>query len=490
MKIQSLFVRDGLSTGRYDFGDTTVVFSRHNKAGKTTLLRCILYALGYPIPSMRGLEFDKMEFAVVVQSNSGDIIQLRRFGAAMQLSRPGTEEVVSYALPSAQNEVHKILFGINDETVLNNLLGAFYLDQEKGWTLLNRGKVIGSIHFSIEDFLRGVIGQPCTAEVEKLAAVEKEIKKYQYMLNVARYKAELSASGDAVPFDTPTEEIMREILRLRNERKPLENEEQQLRTVVRNNTEFRKYINKMQLRVQTKDGKTIPITAKNLVGFLDMSDFVRAKLTNVQSKISRIDNQIDALEKRQAQTETLVSVETSIQRFASELSRVRIDEAAVERILQSLRGQKKLLHEKIRGILIHNRAAVEGLAKSIQDYLLEFGIDASFGKDVFTKDLKSLSGTIFHVQVFAFTISYAKLVRNLLGCKLPLIIDSPHGREVEGDTVRKMMEILQRDFSDHQIIIATIYPPDFPTQKTIELADGIMHLEEADATTSSEKDNA
>ncbi len=476
MKIQSLYVRDGLSVGRYEFGDTTVVFSQHNKAGKTTLLRCILYALGYPIPSMKDLDFAKMEFSIVVQSDSGVVMELRRFGAALELSHVGSQEIATYSLPSDQNEVHKILFGINDETVLDNLLGAFYLDQEKGWTLLNRGIVIGRIHFSIEDFLRGLIGQPCTTEVKRLVAVDKEIKKYQYMLNVARYKAELNDSGDAVPFDTPAEEITKEILCLRNERKPLENEVRRLRTAVKNNAEFKKYINKMQLRVQTEDGRTIPVTANNLVGFLDMSDFVRAKLATAESRIAKIDNQIDELEKRQSATEELVSVETSLQRFASELSRIRIDEASVERILKSLKDQKQLLHEKIRGILLKNRTAVDGLAKSIKEYLLEFGLDAKFGKDIFTKDLKSFSGTIFHLQVFAFTISYAKLVRELKGCKLPLIIDSPHGREVERDTVKKMMEILQRDFSDHQIIIATIYNPELPAQKTIELVDSVMHL--------------
>ena len=478
MKIKSLHLRDGLSTGYYEFGGISVVFSNHNKVGKTTLLRCLLYALGYQIPSMRGLDFAKMEFTLSIQTDAGEDIQLRRFGAALELSRPASEKIEVYSLPTDQNELHKILFGIVDETVLDNLLGAFYLDQEKGWTLLNRGIVIGRIHFSIEDLLRGLIGAPCTREREQLAAIKEEIRKCQYMLKVAQYQTELGADGASIPSETPAENYRREILRLRNERKPWENELRRLREVVRDHAKFKKYIEKMHLRLQLDDNRTIPVRAKNLVGFSDMDDFLHAKLANARQRIVQLDNQIARLQGNQSKNETLVSVETSIQHFAEELSRIKIDTPAVERMLAQFQSQKSAIERSIQRILFQERTAISDLTKSIMSYLREFGIDEQYGANVFTNDLKSLSGTILHLQVFAFTISYAKLVRARTGCILPLIIDSPHGREVEADTVKKMMEVLLRDFSDHQIIIATIYNPALPSQKTIELVDSIMHLGE------------
>lgn len=131
----------------------------------------------------------------------------------------------------------------------------------------------------------------------------------------------------------------------------------------------------------------------------------------------------------------------------------------------------------MRDVLLQERTAVEKLTKSILSYLNEFGIDEWFGRNIFTRNLKSVSGTIFHLQVFAFTISYAKLVRERTGCILPLLIDSPNGREVEKATVKKMMDVLRRDFSDHQIIIATIFNPNLPSQKTIALFNGVMNIE-------------
>ena len=56
-------------------------------------------------------------------------------------------------LPAQELELHKLLFGNCNDDILLNLLGTFYIDQEKGWTLLNRGTVIGSVHFNIEELM-------------------------------------------------------------------------------------------------------------------------------------------------------------------------------------------------------------------------------------------------------------------------------------------------------------------------------------------------
>ena len=43
----------------YKFGRNTMIYSIHNSKGKTTLIRFILYALGYQIPATEGIgDFD------------------------------------------------------------------------------------------------------------------------------------------------------------------------------------------------------------------------------------------------------------------------------------------------------------------------------------------------------------------------------------------------------------------------------------------------
>ena len=99
---------------------------------------------------------------------------------------------------------------------------------------------------------------------------------------------------------------------------------------------------------------------------------------------------------------------------------------------------------------------------------MEFGLDEKYYRDIFTKDLKSLSGAIFHKLVFAFKLSYIKVITEKIGVALPIILDSPSGREVETVTVQMMLDVLQRDFSNHQIIIASIVNYNLKNKNIIE----------------------
>lgn len=58
---------------------------------------------------------------------------------------------------------------------------------------------------------------------------------------------------------------------------------------------------------------------------------------------------------------------------------------------------------------------------------------------------------------------------------MPIILDSPSGREVSMDNVNEMMAILAEDFTDHQIIIASIYNSyDFSNKNIIELKERLL----------------
>ena len=114
-------------------------------------------------------------------------------------------------------------------------------------------------------------------------------------------------------------------------------------------------------------------------------------------------------------------------------------------------------------------------------YASELGIGNSESvtqKYLFTSNLKELSGALLHKTVFAFKLGYIKEVERKLAIKLPIILDSPSGKEVDPDNISLMMKILKRDFKDNQIIIASIFEYDFDTINKIEiskrLVDGVI----------------
>lgn len=79
-----------------------------------------------------------------------------------------------------------------------------------------------------------------------------------------------------------------------------------------------------------------------------------------------------------------------------------------------------------------------------------------------------MSGAILHKIVFSFKLAYIKSVKKYANTILPIILDSPSGREVDKINVKDMMKILERDFSEHQIIIASIYKYDLTNVNLIE----------------------
>src|SRR5574344_724454 len=93
---------------------------------------------------------------------------------------------------------------------------------------------------------------------------------------------------------------------------------------------------------------------------------------------------------------------------------------------------------------------------------------------IFTSDLKSLSGAIFHKIVFCFQLAYIEILKKYLNINIPIILDSPRGKEVDEKNIAEMLNILKRDFSNHQVIISSIYKYDFPEMKIFEIKNNLL----------------
>lgn len=72
--------------------------------------------------------------------------------------------------------------------------------------------------------------------------------------------------------------------------------------------------------------------------------------------------------------------------------------------------------------------------------------------------------------VFIYKLAYISLLSEVLQYPIPIFCDSPSGREVEKSTIDGMLNILKRDYSHHQLVLASIYKYSeiFPKAKIIE----------------------
>lgn len=88
---------------------------------------------------------------------------------------------------------------------------------------------------------------------------------------------------------------------------------------------------------------------------------------------------------------------------------------------------------------------------------------------IFTRDLKSISGTVYYKVVFSFKMAYIKTIEAHTNLILPIVLDSPSGREVTNRNIHVVIDILNKYFKENQIIIASINKYDLNEVKEIKL---------------------
>ncbi len=467
MIFKEITVREGYYKKTIRFSDgLNIIYSQKNSTGKTTFLRAIYYALGYPIPGTKGIRFDNMEFLLTIESKHKEY-KLHRIHSCLTLD--DGQAKTDYTLPSDFHKLMEALTGCNNHNILNNLIGASYFDQEKGWTVLNRGKVVGNISFNIEELVRGLGNKDCDDDIKQLEAVEQSLKKYECMCTVGEYQNALLQAGVEVEESVEERDMGIELLQV--EQAQTQKELDRITGYLNKNKALADFIAEYKLLVQSDNGEIIPVTKETLVDFADTINYLETRKSMLLRSLSSTKQKLYELEKEKDAEERLFNLQTMIESFDADIKKIRVDPIEAKKVIEQLKKEKKQLNERIRVKTKMDNEVVDQLYACICSYAQELGIDSKYldpNTDyLFTKDLQSLSGTILYKIVFAFKLAYIKMIREKAGITLPIVLDSPQGREVEHTTVECILGIIQRDYSDHQLIVASIYDYDLQDKNTI-----------------------
>lgn len=471
MIIEKVAIRRGLFEKVFPFSNrNNLIHSQVNSVGKTTLMRVILYSLGYSVPSTKMFPLDKCEIEAQILTDEGRTIRLVRNTPSYMVCHDG-EEQQTYCLPEQQIELQAKFFNTEDVDILDNLLGVFYLDQEKGWTLLNRGVVIGSIHFNVEDFIQGLSGRDCSELKRKKNKLEIELGKYEQISNVTKYKESLAQSSGSLLKENPDDELDSLIEQKQVELNIAQKELARIDKSLKNNQQVKHFIGQMKLTVETPSGELLRVTADNVVGLNDSIDYLVAKRKIQVVECNKLLSLISKLkEKKKQSTEVFFTVESIADAFDLMVQKFPYGYMKVESIKESLKAQLKEVRKQISERTKYNNEVLNSLYANVFRYAEELGVNEGVNINyLFTSNLRVLSGALLHKTVFAFRLAYILEVKRILGVTLPIILDSPSGKEVDNQNIQMMINILKRDFSDHQIIIASIFEYDLPDVNVIEI---------------------
>lgn len=479
MLIKSIYIRDGLFERNITMEDgVNLIFSQKNSRGKTTLVRLMLYALGYSVPSTKKIKFEKCFTKIEIVLDTGNTVFLTRENSySISLLCDGVEEI--YVLPEQICTLHSKLFNTDNIDILNNVLGAFYFDQEKGWTLLNRGVVIGSIHFNIDELVRGISGKDCSELIAREKRISSDLSKYRQMFSIAQYRD--SVSGDSLTADTYQEKKNVELEQLRMRQSSVEREIRRINQSITGNKKFQEFVADMKLLIKTEDGQCITVTKDNIVGLNDSIELLVAKKKILSCELAEIVSKIDKIMREQEKENGQISFfesESIVEAFDKKIVAIPMNQVAIKNEIDKLEKEQKQVREQIAKISRSDNDVVLSLYNTIVKYATELGIGDSESitqKYLFTSNLKELTGAVLHKTVFAFKMAYILELEKHLKIKLPIILDSPSGKEVDQENIELMMNILKRDFQENQIIIASIYDYSFSKVNKVELIDQLLN---------------
>ncbi len=477
MKIEYLKIFDDKKCYKYEFASKSLIYSKDNSKGKTTLLRFILYALGYQIPATEGIgDFERFNFEIKI-INEKEIIIYRKANSVKVVIGDANYD---YIVPSQENELFSLIFGIDNITVLNNLLAVYYIDQEKGWTLLNRGKIIGNNRFNIEEFIAGISGININNLLDEKRVVNNEIKKYRYFKNVLDINSEFDDEvDDNVPKyeSNSMDELISEQKELELELKKTENDRKKIEKILANNKSFADMIEDYGIMVSYK-GEEFCLTKDNLLDFKNNQDLLRIQANNCKVKENKIKEKLGLILRTINEKNSLFSMDDILDNMEKVIDSTGVDITQIDKIIRQLTNKRNTINNQIKDKLVFNNNQLLRFYEIINDYSIELGISEFVSNKgprfVLTNQLKGLSGRVLAQISYIFKLSYIKNIEEIFGITLPIIIDSPRTNELSEDSTNDMLKILKRDFSNHQIIVASIYNNDIINFKEINLDNGLL----------------
>ena len=479
MRILRTYIREGMFERNIEWSSKiNLVFSAKNTCGKTTLLRALLFSLGYPIPNTKNIKLEKCVLITELENVQGHII-IRREGEYIQVSF--REQEIKYFMPHDQHELHKFLWNTDNVDVLDNILGSIYIDQEKGWTLLNRGKVIGNIRYNIEQLVRGLSDINCEQLITREKYLLNELKKYRQMLNISKYKEEINEIKDELISDTYDDDLQRELDVLNYEYNTQMKELKRVERVIKKNDSFRKYVENMKIRVRASNGEEIPVNKDTIIDMNEFEDMLQAKRRMIVSEISTLNNKIEKIKLELPFKDNqiaFVESDSILREFDRSIAKFNIDAITVNNIVLKLQMEHAQIKAEITELTKRDNSIVDEMFKIISKYAEELNVEIDEKTNyLFTKNLRELSGAVLHKLVFIYRLACIIEIENNVGYNLPIVIDSPSGKEVDRNNINAMMKILSRDFKDNQIIIASIYEYDFEKFNRIVIVDRLINQE-------------
>ena len=473
MIIEKLILREGMVENLDTFSEKrNLIYSKSNTKGKSTYVRLLFYALGYPIPNMRGIKYEEIITEITFSEKGQTYTAIRENNLIILFFNNSR---IEFTLPSQHLSFLSFIFKYENIKVLKNLLGFMYIDQDKGWTLLNRGTVIGKIKFSIEELLAGLNGIDIDELIEKKSSLELNKEKYLAMLNMQELSEQVYEQNGEIFISNIEKELNEKIaycnIKLENENSALK----EINSVLLKEKQFFDYIDSMNLSVKQGD-IVIPVNRSTLLNSTANYEYLRAHRSIIVINIEKLKRERSSYQAKlneyyvKNSQISILSNEDKDTLINKQLANFNIDQKVVRQLLEETKKDLKYVTAEIKRTIKNQNTYISKIYKYVLEYATELHVDDKMAAKedfIFTSDLKSLSGAVLQKMVFAFKVAFLKVIEESMNTKLFIVLDSPKGKELDDDNMKLIENLISTELCDNQIFFASIY--DLEHEKLIEI---------------------
>lgn len=349
-----------------------------NSTGKSTYCRLIFYALGYTIPSTEGINFDRVDTTAYIENNGQKYIVRRSFKVLVVEATDGSWSK-TYTLPDEHISFISYIFGVDNLRIASNLLGLMYIDQEKGWTLLNRGKVIGNNRFSIDELVSALKNIDCEDLFKERDAIEREIDKYQALLNMNSIKEEYYENNNNLEVITLGEDIKKKIASIQLAIQNIKQNIDEINKVIKQDKSFFEYIEAMSLYVKTTEG-LVKVTKENIENSCNI-EYLKAEKALLMNQLSRLESE---RAKMMREYEAVINgtnlfgenitIDTE-KKINSALSSINVDVEAIRALLNQAKKEHEGIKAQIRTRIRWNNEYISKIYELFFEYARRLNVE-------------------------------------------------------------------------------------------------------------------
>ena len=433
------------------FSHYTHIHSEKNAQGKTTLVRLIIYAMGFDVPLTDKIQPNECKTILKI-SNKGTQYIIKRTGKTLLISKDGQEKtiVVGQDWQSILTEILEI----QNKNILKNMLGIFYIDQEYGWNRVINGKAIGTINTNINQILYG-LSDVDTTLFDNLSRVKNIIK---YNSAVKRLTDDKKYIDPLMAYSGNNDDVLeteKTIVSLNAELNSYIRAKHAELSKMRKNEEFYSQLASFNIYIKVED-EIVKVTPDNIVGWKLQRDLNTALLNDLDKKIAIVNNKLKRereLLKQYQSTDDLYT-EMNLQGYKPSL---KVNIATLETNLGLLKDKEDSIESVINNT-IESDSHLDKMNELLKQYATELDIIDKVPKQgLLANHFEKMTGTDKQKIVLAYRASVLRYLSDWLGVDLPIIIDSLN-RETDKANLNLMITFLVRNFSNHQIIISSIEP--------------------------------